>query len=104
MDWLSITPTFFLYHMPDFQIKISVDRLQHVNAAEALSLFITSMQSKYTLRTHATPKGNGSYAETILTLPFGDREHIRIDFNLFAAQFEAEHPEEKDVYFKMESA
>ena len=90
--------------MPEFQIKISIEKLHQTNAVEVITLFITSMQSKYTLRVSQAPQGHVSCAEAILTLPFSDRERIRIDFNIFTAQFESEHPEERDAYFKMESA
>ena len=88
-----------------FRLKISVSQLHTVDATRALTDFLSSVQNKYGISAFdSITCDSPTQAEAILTVHFADREHIRIDFNIFAAQFEAEHPEEQDVYFKMESA
>ena len=96
--------------MFNFCIKISVERLRHTDARTVLNGFILSVREKYGLRISEEPdRGSplhqqaATHAETILTVPFSERETVRIDYNIFAAQFEADHPEEPDVYFRMES-
>ena len=87
-----------------FRLKITVSHLHAAHATAALTDFLNSVQDKYGVHQYETlTSADSTQAEAILALPFADRERIRIDFNIFAAQFEADHPEEKDVYFKLES-
>ncbi|MBQ9362263.1 MAG: hypothetical protein IJT97_02460 [Bacteroidaceae bacterium] len=94
-----------------FRIKISVEGLQYTDAQAVLNSFIQSVKAKYELGIcEETNSGSlsdqqaATHAEAILTVPFSERESVRIDYNIFAAQFEDEHPEDSDVYFRMESA
>lgn len=73
--------------------------------ADSLSLlqqFIQRMEAKYTLAIQQPPSGTPSLAEAILSVPFPDRENIRIDFNIFSSEMDATYP--PTLYFHMESA
>ena len=67
-----------------------------------LQQFIQRMEAKYSLAIQQSPSGTPSLAEAIISVPFPDRENIRIDFNLFASEMESIHG--NGLYFHMESA
>ena len=91
--------------MVSFRLKISVSHLLTADATQVLTDFLSSVQDKYGVHHYDSfDSSDSTQAEAIFCVPFTDREHIRIDFNIFAAQFEANHPEERNAYFKMESA
>ena len=73
--------------------------------ADALSLleqFIQRMEVKYPLAILDKPSGTASQAEATLSVPFPDRENIRIDFNIFASEMDDTYG--SALYFHMESA
>lgn len=72
------------------------------DALQLLNHFISQMQAKYPLALIAAPTGSPTHAETTLSVPFPHREHIRIDFNIFASEAEEQHG--TGLYFHMESA
>ncbi|GEM_PF-5094365 len=88
-----------------FQIRISILGLQHTNAAQVLSDFIQKIQKKYPVEITEEIYTNCAHtqAEAILAIPFSERETVRIDFNIFSADFDTLHPDERTAYFKMES-
>jgi len=89
-----------------FKIRISIFGLQHTNAAQILSDFIAYARNNYEVDLLDEIYTNCAHeqAETIVAVPFAEREHVRIDFNIFASEFDNTHPDEKNSYFKMESA
>ena len=73
--------------------------------ADPLSLlqqFIQRVEVKYPLAIQQPPSGTPSLAEAILSVPFPDRENIRIDFNLFSSEMDDTYG--STLYFHMESA
>jgi hypothetical protein len=88
-----------------FQIRISILGLQHTNAAQVLSDFIQKIQKKHPVEITEEIYTNCAHtqAEAILAIPFSERETVRIDFNIFSADFDTLHPDERTAYFKMES-
>ena len=87
-----------------FHLRLTVCHLHHANALSVLADFIRTLQTKYPIQEGEHSATATSEAEAFIAVPFSAREAIRIDFNIYAAQFESDHPEEPDVYFKMESA
>jgi len=89
-----------------FQIRISILGLQHTNAAQVLSEFIKNIQKKYAAEIIDEIYTNCAHtqAETIVAIPFSERETVRIDFNIFSSEFDSSHPDEPTSYFKLESA
>ena len=89
-----------------FKIKISILGLQHTNAAQVLSEFIALVRRKYEVEvvSEITCNCAHSQAEATVAVPFSERETVRIDFNIFASEFEGLHPAETASFFKMESA
>ena len=89
-----------------FKIKISILGLQHTNAAQVLSEFISLVREKYEVEfiSEITCNCAHSQSEVTVAVPFSERETIRIDFNIFASEFETLHPSETTSYFKLESA
>ena len=69
---------------------------------EILSQFIDLAQQRYDLALLSSPAGSPTHAEATCSVPFPDRERIRIDFNIFASDMEAIHG--TGLYFHMESA
>ncbi|MBQ9641970.1 MAG: hypothetical protein IJV06_10510 [Bacteroidaceae bacterium] len=86
-----------------FHLKLTVSHLHQTNALDILADFIATHRTKYSIQEGEHSAAAASEAEAIIAVPFSARESIRIDFNIYAAQFESEHPEEPDVYFRMES-
>lgn len=67
-----------------------------------LSQFIDLARQRYDLALLSSPAGTSTHAEAIFSVPFPDRERIRIDFNIFASDIESTHG--TGLYFHMESA
>ncbi|MBR6202270.1 MAG: hypothetical protein IKQ62_04625 [Bacteroidaceae bacterium] len=86
-----------------FSLHISVEnRTATASAPDLLSRFIQQAAQQYELTVTAPPSGTTASAQATITVPFAHREHIRILFNIFAADMEEEHG--TGLYFHMESA
>ena len=91
------------YPKGHFPVHITVDASHHTSdALQLLNRFIILMQKKYALAIISSPTGTPPHAEATLSVPFPDRENIRIDFNIFTSEMEDEHG--TGLYFHMESA
>ncbi|MBR1667727.1 MAG: hypothetical protein IJ693_05530 [Bacteroidaceae bacterium] len=91
------------YPKGHFPVRISVDRKQgDASALHLLGEFIGMAQEKYETATVEPLTGGALHAETTISVPFPDRENIRIDFNIYASETEEKHG--KGFYFYMESA
>lgn len=60
--------------------------------------FVTEAQGQFNLQLHQKP----TQGEAVISVPFADRENVRIAFNIFASQADEEDGE--GLYFHMESA
>lgn len=103
-----------------FPLHISVDKLRgghsgddinkhRANAIKTLTRFIYSAMEKYDVRLCDLQGGNlhnaiPRNAEAIIAVPFDKKEDVRVDFNIFASEFEAEYRDEQSVEFFLESA
>ena len=102
-----------------FPLHISVDKLRgghsggdihdhRANAIKTLTRFIYLEMQKYDLRLIDLQGGNlhnaiPRDAEAIIAVPFDKKEDVRVDFNIFASEFEDEYPDEKNAEFYLES-
>lgn len=102
-----------------FPLHISVDKLRgghsgddinkhRANAIKTLIRFIYKEMQKYDLRLIDFQGGNlhnaiPRHAEAIIAMPFDKKEDVRVDFNIFASEFEAEYADETSVEFFLES-
>lgn len=73
-----------------------------LSTIDILTQFIHIAQERYDLALLSSPSGTPTRAEVILSVPFPDRERIRIDYNIFASDIESTHG--TSFYFHMESA
>ena len=79
------------------------------NANKILARFLNTALDKYDLRLCSISGGNlhnaiPRDATAVIAIPFADRERIRIDFNIFAAQVQDEyHVTERESKFFMET-
>ena len=79
------------------------------NANKILARFLNTALDKYDLRLCSISGGNlhnaiPRDATAVIAVPFADRERIRIDFNIFAAQVQDEyHVTERESKFFMET-
>ena len=79
------------------------------NANKILARFLNTALDKYDLRLCSVSGGNlhnaiPRDATAVIAVPFADRERIRIDFNIFAAQVQDEyHVTERESKFFMET-
>ena len=79
------------------------------NANKILVRFLNTAQDKYDLRLCFISGGNlhnaiPRDASAVIAVPFADRERIRVDFNVFAAEVQDEyHVTERDAKFLMET-
>ena len=104
-----------------FYLRVGVDKLHgghsgddidkgYANANKVLARFLNTAQDKYDLRLCSISGGNlhnaiPRDAVAVIAVPFADRENIRVDFNVFAAQVQDEyHVTEREAKFFMESA
>ena len=91
------------YPKGHFPVHISVTaKSTNANTLSLLQQFIQRMEAKYTLAIQQAPSGTPSLAQATISVPFPDRENIRIDFNIFASEMEDVHGQ--GLYFHMESA
>lgn len=102
-----------------FPIRISVDKLRgghsgddinkhRANAIKILTRFIYKTMEKYDMRLIDLQGGNlhnaiPRQAEAVIAVPFDKKEDVRVDFNIFASEFEEEYRDEKSVEFFLES-
>lgn len=102
-----------------FPVRISVDKLRgghsgddinkhRANAVKVLTRFLYKAMQKYDLQLIDIQAGNlhnaiPRSAEAIIAVPFPDKENVRVDFNIFASDFEGEFPDEKNAEFFLES-
>ena len=101
-------------------LKVGVDKLHgghsgddidkgYANANKILARFLNGALDKYDLRLCSISGGNlhnaiPRDAMAVIAVPFADREKIRIDFNVFAAEIQDEyHVTESSARFFMES-
>ena len=104
-----------------FFLRVGVDKLHgghsgddidkgYANANKVLARFLNTAQDKYDMRLCSISGGNlhnaiPRDAVAVIAVPFADREKIRVDFNVFAAQIQDEyHVTEREAKFFMESA
>lgn len=103
-----------------FPLHICVDKLtgghsgddidkHRANANKILVRFIAQAMEKYDVKLVDFQGGNlhnaiPRNAEAVIAVPFPDKENIRVDFNIFASEIEAEYSNEKNVHFFLESA
>lgn len=102
-------------------LKVGVDKLHgghsgddidkgYANANKILARFLNGALDKYDLRLCSISGGNlhnaiPRDAAAVIAVPFADREKIRVDFNVFAAEIQDEyHVTESSAQFFMESA
>ena len=101
-------------------LRVGVDKLHgghsgddiekgFANANKILARFLNTALDKYDLRLCSVSGGNlhnaiPRDATAVIAVPFADRERIRIDFNIFAAQVQDEyHVTERESKFFMET-
>ena len=104
-----------------FFLRVGVDKLHgghsgddidkgYANANKVLARFLNTALDKYDMRLCSISGGNlhnaiPRDAVAVIAVPFADRENIRVDFNVFAAQIQDEyHVTEREAKFFMESA
>lgn len=86
-----------------FPVHISVEnRLGNTSATTLLHRFIEQAEQSFDVTVMTPPSGTDSQAEAIISVPFADRERIRIAFNIYASEAEDIHG--AGLYFHMESA
>lgn len=102
-------------------LRVGVDKLHgghsgddidkgYANANKVLARFLNTALDKYDMRLCSISGGNlhnaiPRDAVAVIAVPFADRENIRVDFNVFAAQIQDEyHVTEREAKFFMESA
>lgn len=102
-----------------FPVRICVDKLRgghsgddiqkhRLNANKALVRFIAAAQHKYDLQICDIQAGGlhnaiPRHAEAVIAVPFPDKENLRVDFNIFASELEAEYHDEKSIELTLES-
>lgn len=112
LNWVPLKKSYFPLH-------ISVDKLRgghsgddinkhRANAIKTLTRFIYSAMEKYDVCLCDLQGGNlhnaiPRNAEAIIAVPFDKKEDVRVDFNIFASEFEAEYRDEQNVEFFLES-
>ncbi|MBO7570051.1 MAG: hypothetical protein J6T11_06850 [Bacteroidaceae bacterium] len=86
-----------------FPVHISVEnKRKETSAINLLEHFMEEAGKKFDLSIVKTLSGNTQQAETVIAVPFADRENIRVDFNIYASEMEDKHG--TGLYFHMESA
>lgn len=91
------------YPKGHFPVRICADSVRDgCSALSLLERFVEAARNKYEMATVTELTGDAHHAEAVISVPFPDREHIRIDFNIFASEVEDEHGD--GLYFLMESA
>lgn len=90
------------YPRGSFPVRISVKGAEGCSALTLIDAFLTQSKQKYLLTLLETATGDDSHAEAVIAVLFPEREHIRIDFNIFASEMEEKHG--TGIFFHMESA
>ncbi len=102
-----------------FAVRIKVDGLRgghsgddiqkhRLNANKALVRFIAEAQKKYDLQLCDIQAGGlhnaiPRHAEAVIAVPFPDKENLRVDFNIYMSELEAEFHDETNMRLTMES-
>lgn len=102
-----------------FAVRIVVDSLRgghsgddiqkhRLNANKALVRFISEAQHKYDLQLCDIQAGGlhnaiPRHAEAVIAVPFPEKENLRVDFNIFSSEIEAEFHDEENMRLTMES-
>lgn len=102
-----------------FPVRIVVDGLRgghsgddinkhRLNANKALVRFLDEVQHKYDLQLIDIQAGGlhnaiPRHAEAVIAVPFPDKENLRVDFNIFSSELEAEYEDEANMRLTMES-
>lgn len=102
-----------------FAVRITVDGLRgghsgddiqkhRLNANKALVRFIAEAQQKYDLQLCDIQAGGlhnaiPRHAEAVIAVPFPDKENLRVDFNIFSSELEAEFHDETNMRLTLES-
>ena len=91
------------YPKGHFPLHIRAVRKQgNKDATELLRKFIDWAAERYALERIEPLRGGKEQAEAVISVPFPDRERIRIDFNIYASQTD-EAVGTESMYFHMES-
>lgn len=92
-----------IYPKGHFPVHIIVERKNtKADALYLLKKFIDQSGEKHPSAVVKQPTGDVIHAEAFISVPFPDRENIRIEFNIFASDMENEYG--TGLYFYMESA
>lgn len=102
-----------------FAVRIAVDGLRgghsgddinkhRLNANKALVRFISEAMHKYDLQLCDIQAGGlhnaiPRHAEAVIAVPFPEKENLRVDFNIFASELEAEWHDEEKMRLTLES-
>lgn len=82
--------------------KEAAGKTAAIPASQALLQgFIERIEGKYQLQTLQAPTSKG---EALIAVPFPDKEMVRVDFNIYASEAEAQDDTSLRFYFYMESA
>ena len=103
-----------------FPIRVSIDKLRgghsgddinkhRPNAIKLLARFLYEANEKYGIRLIDIQGGNlhnaiPRQAEAVFAVPASAKESVRVDFNVFASEIEAEYHDETSMHLAMESA
>lgn len=103
-----------------FPIHVSIDKLRgghsgddinkhRPNAIKLLARFLYEANEKYGIRLIDIQGGNlhnaiPRQAEAVFAVPASAKESVRVDFNVFASEIEAEYHDETSMHLAMESA
>lgn len=86
-----------------FPVHISVEnRLENISATTLLDRFMKQAAETFDLTIMTPLSGTDTQADATISVPFADRERIRIAFNIYASEAEDTHG--LGLYFHMESA
>ena len=86
-----------------FPVHVSVkNKCENIDATCLLGQFIEQASETFDLTLKEPLSGNKWDAEAVFAVPFAEREHIRIRFNIFASEMDYKYGQ--GLYFHMESA
>lgn len=102
-----------------FPVRIIIDGLRgghsgddinkhRLNANKVLARFLNEAQGKYDLQVVDIQAGGlhnaiPRHAEAVIAVPFPDKENLRVDFNIFSSEIEAEYHDEENLRLTLES-
>ena len=102
-----------------FPVRIIIDGLRgghsgddinkhRLNANKALIRFLDEAKHKYDLQLIDIQAGGlhnaiPRHAEAVVAVPFPDKENLRVDFNIYSSEIEAEFHDEENMHLTMES-